>query len=180
MAANEAAAAPPSAAPAAPPHAGASPPHAGDSLPHANESLPHAGESLLAVLQALLHDLPGLVADRVELFALEFKRAMRALAQIALLALAIVALALTAWVALWIGFAELLARLQLPWLPILLGVHAVAIWLAVARVRSLARILGLPATRRHLTSARTPAPGAPASNAGVAHDAQVGTAAAHE
>lgn len=161
MAANEAAA-------AATPPAGA---------PAAQE---RAGESLLAVLQGLLHELPGLVSDRVELFALEFKRAMRALAQIALLALGVVALALTAWVALWIGFAELLALLQLPWLPILLAVHALAIWLAVARMRSLARMLGLPATRRHLTSARAPAHGAPAADAGVAHDAPVGTAAARE
>ena len=41
-----------------------------------------ASASLLDTLQALLHELPGLISDRVELFALELARAGRALARI--------------------------------------------------------------------------------------------------
>jgi hypothetical protein len=145
------------------------PPQPGMAEASAGDTPPAQGETLMALLQGLLHDLPGLVADRVELFALELERATRALAQIALLLVALTALGLTAWVALWIGFAEMLVRAGVPWLPVLLGVHALAIWLAVQRLRRLASMLSLPATRRHLTPRRAPRP--PAAQAGETHAA---------
>lgn len=111
-------------------------------------------ESLIDLLQGLLHDLPGLLGDRVELLSLELKRAAAALAQIVMLVVALAVLALTAWLALWIGLARWLIALDvpwLPWLPVLLLVHALAIAVAWLRVRRLARLIALPATRRHLT-----------------------------
>jgi hypothetical protein len=108
-------------------------------------------ESLFGVLQGLLHDLPGLVSDRVELFSLELKRASRALAQLAALAIAIAVLGVTAWIAIWVQVGVWLWQAGWPWLPVVLIVHAAAIWFAAMRARTLSHLLGLPATRRRLT-----------------------------
>lgn len=117
-------------------------------------------ESLVDALQSLLHELPGLVSDRVELFALELARAGSALARIVAWVVAIAILGITAWLALWAGVVFALIGLGLHWalalLPVLL-INIAAVLLALGQVRQLATRLSLPATRRHLTfSSRQP------------------------
>lgn len=116
--------------------------------------------SWLASLQGLLHELPGLVSDRIELLSLELQRAGRVLAQIVALIVAAAILAVTAWLALWGGVIVAFVAAGLHWAAaslIVLAINLGACWWAVARVRSLAPLLGLPATRRHLTL-RPPSP----------------------
>ncbi|HEU5297128.1 MAG TPA: phage holin family protein [Burkholderiaceae bacterium] len=112
-----------------------------------------ASESLFDLARSVLRELPALIGDRVELLALELQRAGAALAQLVALATAAAIFALTAWLALWGVLVGLLIALGLHWA----AAHAVALLVNVAaaawtlwRVRSLARLLGLPATRRHL------------------------------
>ena len=115
-----------------------------------------AGESLLDSLQALLHELPGLISDRVELFALELARAGRALARIVAWLVAIAIVGVTAWLALWAGVVVALIQLGLHWalaLLIVLAINLVAVIVGLKQVRLLATRLSLPATRRHLTMA---------------------------
>ena len=118
-------------------------------------------ESLTESLQALLHELPGLVSDRVELFALELARAGSALARIVAWVVAIAILGVTAWLALWAGLVIALVGLGVHWalalLPVLL-INLAAVLLAVSQIRQLATRLSLPATRRHLTSSSRPVP----------------------
>lgn len=133
-------------APAAPSSPSPSPPSRGA------ETAP-PGEPLFASVKSLLHELPGLIGDRVELLSLELERAGRALAQIAMLIVASAVLAVTAWLALWLGVGLLLIELGLSSATVLLGlvvVHGIAIAVALHRARRLARLLSLPATRRHL------------------------------
>lgn len=111
-------------------------------------------ESLVDSLQGLMHELPGLISDRVELFALELGRAGSALARIVAWVVAIAILGITAWLALWAGLVVALIGLGLHWslalLPVLL-INLVAVLLALGQVRHLVTRLSLPATRRHLT-----------------------------
>lgn len=114
-----------------------------------------AAPSTIDLVQALLHDLPGLVSDRVELFALELARAGSALAKIVALTVAVAILGITAWLALWAGVVMMLVELDLHWamaLALVILVNAAAVAIALMQVRRLARLLRLPATRRHLTA----------------------------
>ena len=118
-------------------------------------------ESLLQILRGLLRELPGLIGDRVELASLELRRAGEALVQITVLVIAAAILGVTAWLALWAVLVALLAQLGLhPLVALLLAGAAnlaVAAW-AVLRARTLLRLLGLPATRRHLSFAPSATP----------------------
>jgi hypothetical protein len=131
------------AAHAAPPHGAAGP------------------EPLLQVLRGLLRELPGLIGDRVELASLELRRAGEALVKISVLVVAAAILGVTAWLALWFLLVSLLAQLGMhPLAALALAIVlnlGVAVW-AVLRARSLLCLLGLPATRRHLTFSPSPAP----------------------
>ena len=121
------------------------------------------------VLGSLLHELPGLVSDRVYLLSLEIKRAGIATAHIVALTLGAAILLATAWLALWAGVIVGLMQNGVHWAWVFGGVLLVnggaAAW-ALLRVKQLAPLLGLPATLRHLTLAREPAP--PPSSAGAA------------
>lgn len=113
-----------------------------------------AAASLLDLVQALLREIPGMVSDRVELFSLELGRAGAAMAKIVALTVAVAILGITAWAALWAGVVMGLLALGWHWalalgVVVLANVAAVA-W-ALARMRQLAGLLQLPATRRHLT-----------------------------
>jgi uncharacterized membrane protein YqjE len=139
--------------------------------------------SWMASLQGLVHELPGLVSDRIELLALELQRAGQALAQIVALIVAAAILAVTAWLALWAGVLVALVSAGLHWAAaalLLLVVNLGACAWAVARVRTLAPLLQLPATRRHLTVRRaaTSAPG-PSADEASAHDTPAAAARAH-
>ena len=115
----------------------------------------------LETLQSIWRELPGLVSDRVDLLSLELQRAGRALGQIVALLVAAAILGVTAWLALWAGIAVGLVQLGLHWalsLLLVLGLNAAVAWWALARLRQLLPLLGLPATRRHLTPGRTDAP----------------------
>jgi uncharacterized membrane protein YqjE len=110
-----------------------------------------------ASLQDLVHALPGLISDRVELLSLELQRAGQVLAQVVALIVAAAILAVTAWLALWGGVMVALINAGLHWAAaslIVLVINLGACWWAVARVRALAPLLHLPATRRHLTLSR--------------------------
>ena len=111
-------------------------------------------EPLLQAVRGLLRELPGLIGDRVELASLELRRAGEALVRITVLVVAAAILGVTAWLALWAVLVALLAQFGLhPVVALLLAVIAnlaVATW-AVLQARSLLRLLGLPATRRHLS-----------------------------
>lgn len=101
-----------------------------------------------------MQELPGLISDRIELLSLELQRAGQVLAQIVGLIVAAAILAVTAWLALWGGVLMALVNAGLHWAAaslIVLVVNLGACWWAVARVRALALLLRLPATRRHLT-----------------------------
>lgn len=117
--------------------------------------------SLLQQLQGLVRELPRLVSDRVELLSLELQRATQSLVQIVALVVAIAILGVTVWLTLWATLVTLLVHAGMPLLAALLltvGINAVVIAVAVARVRRLLPRLQLPATRRHLTVAPDPAP----------------------
>lgn len=121
-----------------------------------------AAPSLLQQLQGLAHELPKLVSDRVELLSLELQRATQSLVQIVALVVAIAILGVTVWLTLWAALVSLLVHAAgLPLLAALLltiGINAVVIAIAVARVRQLLPRLQLSATRRHLTAAPDPSP----------------------
>lgn len=133
-------------------------------------------------LQSIWRELPGLVGDRVELLSLELQRAGRALAQIVALLVAAAILGVTAWLALWAGIAVGLVELGLHWslsLLLVLALNAGVAWLAIVRLRLLLPLLGLPATRRHLTPGRTaepPSPAVPQPDADAVAAAAVGQA----
>jgi len=115
-----------------------------------------ASASLLDNLQALLHELPGLISDRVELFALELTRAGRALGLIVAWLVAIAIVGVTAWLALWAGVVVGMIQLGLHWalaLLLVLAINLGAVLVGLKEIRRLATRLSLPATRRHLTMA---------------------------
>lgn len=131
----------------------------------AADAAPAAAPSLFATfvepLLALVRELPALVSDRVELLTLELQRAGRALAQIVALVVAIAVLGVTLWLLLWVAVAGLLvaAGLSPPLaLALIVLVNALAIVVALSRVKRLVPQLQLPATRRHLTLTPSPDP----------------------
>ncbi len=120
---------------------------------------PAGQPSVMDLIKSTLRELPGLISDRVDLLSLELHRAGLALAQMVALGLAAGIFAGTAWLALWAGVVLLLIDLgvnQFISVLIVLVINAVAVWLALLRLARLAPLLQLPATRRHLTVAKTP------------------------
>ena len=111
------------------------------------------GESLFDLAQSILRELPALLGDRVELLSLELQRAGNALVKLTILAAGAAILALTAWLALWSTLVGVLIALGWPAAgahAMVVLVNAVAAAWALWRARGLFKLLGLPATRRHL------------------------------
>ena len=123
---------------------------------HRDHAAPRArggSESLFDLAQSILRELPALLGDRVELLSLELQRAGNALVKLTVLAAVAAIFALTAWLALWGTLVGLLIALDWPavgaYAAVLLVNAAAAVW-ALWRARRLFKLLGLPATRRHL------------------------------
>ncbi len=98
-----------------------------------------------------------MISERVQLLALELKRARKALVVIAALVVTAALLLLTAWFVLWGAVVAALIQAGLAWGWAVLIVLVVNIGAAVAALlyaSSLGRFLALPATMRHLTLAR--------------------------
>lgn len=130
---------------------------ADDALRDGASSSPSAWQQL----QQLLRELPHMVSDRVELLSLELQRAGQALARIVLLVVAAAVLVVTAWLAAWGVIYLLLVAAGMPPLAALVLVllcNALAAWMALKHAMKLVSLLGLPATRRHLTVAAHKAP----------------------
>ena len=130
-----------------------------------------APPTLLDQLGGIVRELPGLISDRVELLSLELQRAGKALLQIVALLVVAAILGVTAWLVLWAGIVAALVAAGAPLVLALavalvsnVGASAFALW----RMRRLLPLLGLPATRRHLTL-DPPSPAADESLA-TAHD----------
>jgi uncharacterized membrane protein YqjE len=142
--------------------------------------------SLIDQALGLVRDLPALVGDRVELLSLELQRAGLALTQVLALTVVAAILGVTAWLALW-GIV-VAALVEYGWhvaaaqgLVIVINIAAAA-W-AILRARSLVSLLGLPATRRHLTprtssSARASSHATPNASHDDEHAAQTASSAA--
>ena len=109
--------------------------------------------SAFALLRSLGETLPELVRRRVRLLTLELRRAGDALALIAALTIIAALMLATAWLALWGALAAALVETGLHWgwaaLLILLLNGAAALML-LQKVRTLGRLLTLPATLRQL------------------------------
>jgi hypothetical protein len=109
---------------------------------------------MLQPLLDLLSELPGLMSDRVQLLALEVRRAAQALARMVALAVAAALMLTTAWLAFWAGLAWAALQAGLPWgavVVVVVAVNALAAWLALRVAVQLARLVALPATVRQLT-----------------------------
>lgn len=138
--------------------------------------------SWLASLQGLLHELPGLISDRIVLLSLELQRAGQVLAKIVALIVAAAILAVTAWLALWGGVMVALINAGLHWVAaslIVLVINLGACWWAVIRVRTLAPLLHLPATWRHLTLSQPSTASKPPSSDEHTEDLAAASARAH-
>ena len=112
-----------------------------------------ARQSLLESVRAVVRDLPGLVGDRVDLLSLELQRAGVALASMVAWLVVGAIVGATSWLALCAAVTLLLIQQGLPGAAVLLGVTVVNLliaWWAVHKVRALAPLLKLPATRRQL------------------------------
>ncbi len=113
-----------------------------------------ARQSLFESIGAVLRDLPGLVGDRVDLLSLELHRAGVALASMVAFLVVAAIVGSTGWLALCAAITLLLIERGLPGAAVLFGVMVVnlliAVW-AVSKVRALAPLLKLPATRRQLS-----------------------------
>ena len=138
---------------------------------------------LLQQAQMLWRELPGLVGDRVELFALEMRRAGRSLAIIGFLLVAAAMLVVTGWALLWVLIVTLLlqAGLSLTWalsLPLL--ATGIAAALAVVGIQRQLPNLQMQATRRHLNITPSPPPAAqPAATPHPLHTAPSHASHAH-
>lgn len=115
-------------------------------------------EPLWQLVTELLRGLPALIGDRVELAALELRRAFRSLVYAIALTVAAAVLGVTAWFGLWFVIISLLAQAGM--LPVVALALGIAVNLAVAayalvRARALLRQVALPATYRHLAFARS-------------------------
>lgn len=116
---------------------------------------------LWTTLRELWQELPGLVNDRVELFALELGRAGTALARIVMLVVGAAILGVTGWLMLWVGVVLALVAAGLHMalaLATALSANVLAALWALAYARRLIPLLRLPATRRHLMIGAAPAP----------------------
>lgn len=120
-----------------------------------------------AALVALVADVRDSIRGRVHLFSLELKRAGVALGQIVALGLLAAFMAHAAWFAFVIGLGWTAIALGAPWWTVMIAVVAlhlgIAAW-AVLRLMKLTRLVGMPATMRHLMGkSHQPAvvPGAP-------------------
>lgn len=121
-------------------------------------------EPLWQLVSELLRGLPALIGDRVELAALELRRAFRSLVYAIALTVAAAVLGVTAWFGLWFVIISLLAQAGM--LPVVALALGIAVNLAVAayalvRARALLRRVALPATYRHLAFARSDKAAAP-------------------
>lgn len=117
--------------------------------------------SMIGLARSLAGELPGLVSDRVHLFALELRRSGLALAKIVAWAVAAAVLLSTAWLALWVGLGVGAIRAGWTWYWVLAGIlllNVAVAWFAIAQARALAPMLALPATLRRLTLAPAPQP----------------------
>lgn len=117
--------------------------------------------SMIGMARALAGELPGLVSDRVHLFALELRRCGMTLATMVAWAVAAAVVLTTAWLALWVGIGTGAIRAGWPWYWVLTGIlliNVAAAVLAVQRARALAPRMALPATLRHLTLAPSAQP----------------------
>jgi hypothetical protein len=116
--------------------------------------------STLQSLLDVLGELPGVVSDRVELLALEVRRATQALTRMVALAVIAALLLCTAWLALWTGAAYGAIQAGLPWgwaLSIVILANVATAFLALRHALSLSRLVALPATVRRLTK-QAPSP----------------------
>ena len=112
--------------------------------------------SMIGLARTLAGELPGLLSDRVHLFALELRRSGTALARMVAWAVAAAVVLTTAWLALWVGLGTAAIRAGWPWYGVLAAIlllNLAAAAFAVARARAMAPLLVLPATLRHLTLA---------------------------
>ena len=128
--------------------------------------------SVFGAIKALLAELPALFSERVQLLALEMKRAGRALGQIMALLVVAAIFAATAWAALWAGVIVLLLRTELSLgyvLLIVLAINLAGAVVALLGIRKRARWLTLPATFRRLT---LPRDAIPLSKTEPAHEPQ--------
>ena len=128
--------------------------------------------SVFGAIKALLAELPALFSERVQLLALEMKRAGRALGQIMALLVVAAIFAATAWAALWAGVIVLLLRTELSLgyvLLIVLAINLAGAVVALLGIRKRARWLTLPATFRRLT---LPRDSIPLSKTEPAHESQ--------
>lgn len=121
-------------------------------------------EPLWQLVTELLRGLPALIGDRVELAALELRRAFRSFILAIALTVAAAVLGVTAWLGLWFVLVSLLVQAGL--LPVVALTLCIVVNLAVAayallRARALLRQVALPATYRHLAFARGDKPAAP-------------------
>lgn len=126
--------------------------------------------SMIGLARTLAGELPGLVSDRVHLFALELRRSGTALAKIVAWAVAAAVLLSTAWLALWVGLGAGAIRAGWPWYWVLAGILVLNVgvaWFAIAQARALAPMLALPATLRRLTLTPSPQPPAQPATAPV-------------
>lgn len=125
---------------------------------------PSSTASLREAVQDLFESLRASLTTRLELVALEGRRAGTALAQMLLLGVLGAVLGISAWlVAVW-GITWGLMELGLaPWLAIVLVVAAnlIGVWICVAAVRKLAQRLLFPATLKHLHMGNPPAASPP-------------------
>lgn len=115
-------------------------------------------EPLWQLVSELLRGLPALIGDRVELAALELRRAFRSLVYAIALTVAAAVLGVTAWFGLWFVIISLLTQAGM--LPVVALALGIAVNLAVAayalhRARGLLRKVALPATYRHLAFSRS-------------------------
>lgn len=111
---------------------------------------------LLELAGSLAKELPGLISDRVQLLALELRRAGQSLAKMLVLVLCALILLSTAWIALWVGLAFVLIHFGLHWwgaIIVILVLNIGAAVFALLRAKALVHNLTLPATMRRLTVA---------------------------
>ena len=109
--------------------------------------------SAFALLRSLGESLPELVRRRVRLLTLELRRAGDALALIAALTIVAALMLATAWLALWGAVAAALVETGLHWgwaALLILLLNGAAALLLLMKVRTLGRLLTLPATLRQL------------------------------
>jgi uncharacterized membrane protein YqjE len=137
------------------------------SRPTPDAARAHAARlSLFESVRALLRDLPGLVGDRVDLLSLELHRAGMALASMVAWLVVAAIVGATGWLALCAAITLVLIDRGLPGVAALIGVMVVNVliaWWAVNKVRSLAPLLKLPATRRQLSFRSNPSDSTDAS-----------------